>query len=107
MGANYILSASPDQRKFKGTYVDHWNQNSEKADNVDDQDEGFNLRQNSAGDRVDEHSDYNRSPKEQGTMPLLRDIVRMIQLDQCFNHGTSKITAPSKNSLPSAYYQPA
>ena len=69
LGDNYILSVSPNQRTSKETYIDHWNQNSEEADNVNDQDEGFDLRQYSAGDRIDEYSDYNRGPKEQGTMP--------------------------------------
>ena len=51
------------------TYIYDRDQDREEPHNMDDQDESFNLGQDPARDRIDEHSDYNRSPEKQGSVP--------------------------------------
>ena len=51
------------------TYIYDRDQDREEPQKMDDQDESFNLGQDPASDRIDEHSDYNRSPEKQGSVP--------------------------------------
>lgn len=58
--------------------IDQWNQNAEEADDVNDENNGFNPRQHTDQVSIDEQGDDYYSIKQKGSMPPLKDVVWVV-----------------------------
>lgn len=58
--------------------VDQWDQNAEEADDVNDENDGFNSRQHTDQVRINEQGDDDDGIKQKGSVPPLKDVVRVV-----------------------------
>lgn len=58
--------------------VDQWDQNAEEADDMNDENDGFNPRQHTNQVSVDKQGDDDDGVKQEGSVPPLKDVVWVI-----------------------------
>ena len=111
LGAIYMsprISIQAQSRvEMRKTYVDKGDQDGKEPQNVYHQHESLNHRQGFPQDGVDQHSNQNACPEQKRSLPLLRHIIGIIQLDQCLDLSSTDVAATGQNGHPAADDEPA
>lgn len=87
--------------------IDQWNQNAEEADDVNDENDGFNPRQHTDQESIDKQGDDDYGIKQEGAMPPLKDVVWVVQNQKALNNSPPDKGSAGQPSLPGNDTDPA
>ncbi|KAL8843162.1 MAG: hypothetical protein Q9176_002115 [Flavoplaca citrina] len=76
-----------------GSHIDQGNHDSKKAQNMDDQDNAFKLRQQAHYHRVHDDRNHNNSPENERPMPSFGWIVWIVQDDETLNDSCAEVSS--------------
>ena len=80
---------------------DHWEDNSKKAENVENEDQPFKFGKPAAYDGIDRDAEQDDSPEEQYALPGVRLIARIGKNNQTLCHRPVQVSDRSAEGLPS------
>ena len=87
--------------------VDHGDQDGEESEDVDDEDEAFDLGQEARAGRVDGHAEGQHGEEEEGAVVALVVVVGVVEHEQALDDGAAEETAGGCDGLPAEDGHPA
>ena len=84
-----------------------WDDHNEETRNVQNQNEGFDKRELLGEESVEENGKEGDGNGDEGAVPLLKDIIRVVQDGQALDDGTCQESNRHNGAFPARGAQPA